>query len=129
VTDESAPRVLVVDDDPPLRDLLCEVLAAQGCEARCVGDGRAALELLLAGTWLPDVILLDLVMPIMDGWAFRAVQRAHDALPPIPVIVISTVDGLRRQAEALDAIALVPKPFDIDELLATVRAALGPPPA
>lgn len=69
----------VVDGDPDIRDVVADALADQGYEVRVAGDGRAALGVLAA--WRPDAIVLDLMMPEMDGWAFRAAQHA---LPEVP---------------------------------------------
>jgi CheY-like chemotaxis protein len=117
-------RVLVVDDDPDIRDVLSMALEMDGYAVQVVEHGRAALELLLAGRWLPDVILLDLTMPVMDGWTFRAIQRAYDALPRIPVIVVSAVLEPERHADVLAPAAIIAKPFDLENVLATVQAVL-----
>jgi DNA-binding response OmpR family regulator len=117
-------RVLVVDDDPDIRALLGFALQDDGYAVRSVENGRAALELLLTSDWLPDLILLDLMMPVMDGWTFRAIQRAHDSLPPIPVIVVSAAVAAEQHTEVLDPSAVIAKPFDLEDVQATVRAVL-----
>ena len=86
-------RVLVVDDDTILRTVLCESLADEGYEVRPADNGRHALALL--GDWTPDVIVLDLMMPGMDGWAFRGAQLGRRAVAHIPVIVLSATRDLR----------------------------------
>jgi CheY-like chemotaxis protein len=118
-------RVLVVDDDPDIRELLDWTLQEAGYLVRAVEHGRAALELLLAGEWVPHVILLDLMMPVMDGWTFRALQHAYDALPPIPAIVVSAIVEAERHADVLAPAAIIPKPFDIENVLVTVQAVLA----
>jgi len=108
--------ILVVDDDPDLRSLLTLALADEGYEVRAAPDGRVALDLLEA--WPPRVILLDLMMPIMDGWAFRARQLATRGSDHIPVIVFSAAPDMR--VAALRPAAVLSKPFNLDVLLATV---------
>jgi CheY-like chemotaxis protein len=86
VTD-GARGVLVVDDDPAIRAFVSELLVDEGYEVRAATNGRDALTVL--ASWRPDVILLDLMMPEMDGWAFLATQQRHLELVCIPVIVMS----------------------------------------
>jgi CheY-like chemotaxis protein len=117
-------RVLVVEDDAVVRGLLVESLRFEGYEVRAAADGAAALAVL--GRWVPDLILLDLMMPGMDGRAFRDGQRALAAAREVPLVVVSASRDLARAAEALDPAAVVPKPFDLDALLSTVeRCAAG----
>src|SRR5215218_1881023 len=106
-------RVLVVDDDRPCRELLCEALEDEGYEVRGATNGRAGLELL--HDWRPDLIVLDLLMPDMDGLAFRSEQRGN-GFTDIPVLLVLAARDLAAQAEALGLSALS-KPFQLDELL------------
>jgi CheY-like chemotaxis protein len=85
-------RVLVVDDDPGIRRMVSLVLAGEGYDVRTAEDGRQALDLL--ASWHPAVILLDLMMPVMDGWTFLVAQQADPVLAPIPVIVMSASGDL-----------------------------------
>jgi CheY-like chemotaxis protein len=120
------PRILLVEDDPALRDALAEVLAERGYEVACAGDGREALQA-LEGRPVPAVILLDLAMPVMDGWAFRAAQRRDPAIAEIPTIVLSA--SLGEQGRSLDGLApaaALTKPFDLDLLLDALRRACQP---
>ncbi len=80
-----------------------------GCVALAVRD-----------EWRADLIVLDLVMPCCDGWTFRAEQLARQDLASIPVVVTSTTYGIHRDANKLQAAAILPKPFELDRLLATV---------
>jgi CheY-like chemotaxis protein len=84
----TAPRVLAVDDEPALRELAVAVLEDEGFDVRAAADGRQALTVLAA--WPADVILLDLTMPVMDGWAFLEARRGDPALAAIPVVVMFT---------------------------------------
>ena len=111
-----AVRVLVVDDDASNRDLIAEVLADEGHDVAQAGEGACALAMLAA--WPADLILLDLLMPEMDGWAFRARQLATPRSADVPVIMLSAARDVR--VEALRPAAFVPKPFDLEHLLATV---------
>lgn len=116
-------RVLVVEDDEAIRALLTELLAEEGYAVRAAADGQEALAL-LAG-WRPDAIVLDLVMPVMDGWAFRAAQRQRPALRDVPVVVVSASGDLGPPVEALAPAAVLPKPFDIAQLVAAVDRLAG----
>jgi CheY-like chemotaxis protein len=111
----AASRVLVVEDEAGIRDALAAALVDEGYEVRAAGDGRAALAVLRG--WLPHVILLDLMMPVMDGWAFRAEQRRLDAARHIPVIVLSGARDIPAGTDKLGVAATIPKPFDLDTVL------------
>ena len=112
--------VLVVDDDPDIRAFMAASLEDSGYEVRTAVDGGVALALLRA--WRPDLILLDLMMPRVDGWAFRQAQLAQKRLAAIPVVVMSAGYGAQNQAKKLATAAGLDKPFDLNELLATVAA-------
>ena len=108
--------VLVVDDDVDVRESLAEVLSCAGYRVSTARNGRAALEGLR--TARPDVILLDLMMPVMNGWQFRAAQERDVALAAIPVIVISAV--ATQNTAPGGVAATLTKPFSIDALLQAV---------
>jgi len=110
--------VLIVEDDEDLREMMAQMLTLEGFESAAVANGREALEY-LQDAEKPDVILLDLMMPVMDGWEFRRKQQADPAIAPVPVIVLSALDHAR--ASTLDADAFLKKPLDFDHLLALVR--------
>jgi DNA-binding response OmpR family regulator len=112
----------VVDDDDMIREALQTALEDAGLAVRTAEDGQAALDTLDA--WRPDLILLDLMMPVMDGWAFREAQRARPAAARIPVIVLSAARGLDANAESLRAAKVIPKPFDLEEVIAAVFGTL-----
>jgi two-component system response regulator MprA len=116
-------RVLVVDDDPSIREVLISALEDEGYEVRAAPDGAVALELL--ESWRPDVILLDLMMPNVDGWTFRTRQLAAGMADQVPVIVLSAGYNLQRPSvEGLRATAVMAKPFDLDALLGFVGGLL-----
>lgn len=120
------PRILLVDDDSALREALAEFLEERGYEVSCAGDGREALALLAAPP-PPDAILLDLAMPVMDGWAFRAAQRRDPRWALIPTIILSASLGMDDGAlEKLAPALALQKPFDLRRLLdALGRMRLG----
>src|SRR4029077_11326583 len=110
--------VLIVEDDEDLREMMAQLLMLEGFHAATVANGREALEYLHEAQ-KPDVILLDLMMPVMDGWEFRRQQQADPALAPVPVIVLSALD--QAGATSLEAEAFLKKPLDFDRLLSLVR--------
>ena len=111
-------RVLIVDDEPTIRDLLQDILLAAGFAVGCAHNGVAALELLAA--WRPDVILLDLMMPVMDGFAFARACRSVATDPRPGIIVMSAAMDTQAAAETLGALGWIQKPFDVDEILELV---------
>jgi signal transduction histidine kinase len=113
-------RILLVDDDPEIRESLSSLLTDEGYEVSTSHDGRQALTLLRSHP--TDLIILDLRMPVMDGWQFRTLQRADPQLSEIPVIAVSA-DG-SAQAAAIHAEHYLRKPFKADELLLAVERIL-----
>ena len=109
-------RVLVVDDDPDIRELLFTALEDEGFEVVPAGNGQEALAIIK--TFRPDVIVLDLMMPVMDGWQFAAELRARDeGDEDIPIVLLSAARDLKTHAKALAAADIIEKPFDLAELL------------
>ncbi len=106
-----APRVMVVDDDEDLRELVVQVLASLGFEGADFADGRAALAALRRPGGIPAVILLDLEMPGMTGWEFRREQLRDPLLAHVPVVVASGADP-----RSIDADGYLVKPYGIAEL-------------
>jgi signal transduction histidine kinase len=109
--------VLVVDDEHDIREVFEAVLRYDGYEVLSCSDGQQAMELLRDGA-RPDAILLDLMMPNMDGWQFRVAQKAEPELAVIPVIAVSA--DRTAKAAAIDADVYLPKPVDMNTLLATL---------
>ena len=112
-------RVLVVEDVADLRDFYAILLRDEGYEVACACDGSDALRWL---SWEPDVILLDLMMPVMDGYEFYARLRKLPGEQP-PVIVVSAVAPMRSELPGIHA--ALPKPFDFTQLLHRVQAAVA----
>jgi signal transduction histidine kinase/DNA-binding response OmpR family regulator len=111
-------RVLVVEDERPIREVLGDALGLEGYECRLAANGHDALSLLEERS--ADVIELDLMMPIMDGWTFRREQRANPALRDIPVVIVSASRSADERGDDLGAAAVIPKPFELDYLLKTL---------
>jgi CheY-like chemotaxis protein len=112
--------VLVVDDDRDIRDSLVEMLEQYGYRAAGAANGIEALEALEASAEPPCLILLDLMMPVMDGRGFREEQLKNPAWAQIPVIVISAYNDAHAQARALDLECLT-KPLRMRPLIEAVQ--------
>ena len=108
--------VLVVDDDPHLQKLMKKFLQLEGFTSVLAGNGQEALTYLRGGGGA-SCIVLDLRMPVMDGWAFRVEQRQDPNLRDIPVVVLSAAMDPAQEAARLGAIAGLGKPLDIARLL------------
>jgi CheY-like chemotaxis protein len=117
-TSHAAGSVLVVDDDAELREGLCDVLVEEGYSVIGATDGADALEHLREFA-LPDVVLLDLGMPRMDGYEFLARRDADDLLKSVPVIVISSSTDRRRMR--FPVTTTLTKPVDLVMLLGALR--------
>ncbi|MEU6715258.1 response regulator transcription factor [Nonomuraea sp. NPDC046802] len=115
-------RLLVVDDEPALREALQSSLEFEGYEVVTAGDGQAALEALAAGSY--DAVLLDVMMPRLDG--LTTCRRLRASGNHIPVLMLTARDAVGDRVSGLDAGAddYLVKPFELDELLARVRALL-----
>ena len=114
------PSVLVVEDDPDVREFMEMLLASSGYRTASAANGAEALERIRAER--PCVVLLDLMMPVMDGWEFRARQLADPELARVPVVCVTAVydpEDVTRQLQ----LKCIRKPVDFDEVLAEVRRA------
>ena len=122
------PRpVLIVEDDADLREMMAQLLTLEGYHIDTAANGREALEYLNEAPH-PDVILLDLMMPIMDGWEFRRRQQNDPALADVPVIVLTALDQAQARANDLNGVDFLKKPLDFDRLLELVRRRCRPQP-
>ena len=110
--------VLIVEDDADLREMMAQLLHLEGFNSQTVANGREALEYLHDAD-PPELILLDLMMPIMDGWEFRREQQRDPNLADVPVIVLSALDPAR--VGDMEPAAFLKKPLDFDRLLELVR--------
>jgi CheY-like chemotaxis protein len=112
-------RILVIEDDAGLRGALAELLAEEGYDVSCAENGADALAKLFEGL-VPSLILLDLAMPVMDGFTFRRAQRNDPRIASVPTVVLSASHGTDAQAiDALDVDVLLP--FDAERLMDTVH--------
>ena len=118
-------RILVVDDDALIRDTLATALGDEGYAVRVAHDGRAALSSI--GNWRPDLIVLDLMMPVMNGVEFRAAQRSTADAAQIPVIVLSAAHEVLARAASLEPAAVFTKPVDLGALLDAIAIVLERP--
>ncbi len=116
------PRVLVVDDNPDFRTTVAEILGEEGFAVDAAQNGHEALELLR--TRRADVILLDVVMPEMDGHEFMAQLRRDPSLAAIPVVVSTAAVNTSIEGAA----AWLAKPFEVEQMLEAIRRCLPPPP-
>src|SRR5436853_5471673 len=118
-------NVLIVEDDPDIRKMLAALLANEGFHTVAAEDGLEALHLLRAvrhrAPDAPCLILLDLKMPRLSGNEFRRAQLGDPVVASVPVAVMSGAPDLQQRAEALGAVAILPKPIDFDTLLDVVR--------
>ena len=112
--------ILIVDDDDDIRDALTMILEDEGYKVVGAINGVEALKY-LRSSGPPCLILLDLMMPVMDGWVFRSTQMQDPALASIPVIVISAFSNVPRLTATLDVVDYLQKPIDLDILIATVK--------
>lgn len=119
--------ILIVDDDADVREMLSQFFTIEGYAVSTAQNGREALEQLHHGEQ-PDLILLDLMMPVMDGWQFRAEQQRDPTLASIPVVVLSAVYNARERASMLGAVDYMQKPVEFDKLIETAEHYRRVPP-
>ena len=112
--------VCVVDDDADIREVLTDVLALEGYDVVAAGDGESALALLRARPSRCRVILLDLMMPHMNGWEFRRQQLQDPAIASIPVLLLTGAGTATKSIDELQVAATIEKPVELDALLAHV---------
>ena len=115
---KESQKILVVDDDADIREVLQEVLVESGHEVMTASNGLEALQILRAG-WSPCMVLLDLMMPVMDGYLFIAERRNDPYLASIPVTVITA--GRQVDVERLDGATLVAKPIRLPALMSLIE--------
>lgn len=121
-----ARTVVIVEDDVDVRETLAEVLEEEGYLTLPFADGPRALAHLEAMPQLPALILLDLMMPKMDGWAFRAEQRLSARLMRVPTVILSADGNVHENLAALGAHGYLRKPIHIKTLLTLVERFCGP---
>jgi len=112
--------ILVVEDDIDIRADLTEVLRERGYDVFAAGDGSSALQHLKeAGP--PGLILLDLTMPVMNGWDFRKIQLRDPELAEVPVVILSGNEGIAMEAANMHAAGYIQKPYSLESLVETAQ--------
>lgn len=115
--ERASARVLVVDDDPSILDTVSSILVGEGYQVMSAAGGAEALT--LSRSWHPTLVLLDMRMPVMDGWA---VARAlHESGSRVPIVVMTAAENARRWADEIGAAGHLAKPFALDELISCVE--------
>ncbi len=114
-------RILIVEDDNSIRELLVELLQSEGYEVSAAVNGLEALKCLETQK-IPDLILIDLMMPIMDGYAFRTEQLKNDAWSKIPVVVMSAEANAKEKMKNFAITAFLSKPVELDTILKAVES-------
>jgi two-component system, chemotaxis family, chemotaxis protein CheY len=113
----SGGRILVVDDEASIREMIEIVLSSAGYEVSTAPHGAAALDVVQRAP--PNLILLDMRMPVLDGWGFARVYRQKPG-PHAPIVVLTAARDAAARAAEIDADGYLGKPFNVDELLALV---------
>jgi CheY-like chemotaxis protein len=117
--EETESTVLVVDDNPEACELFSDILGMLGHRVACARNGQEALDYLNDHP-APRLILLDLNMPVMNGWEFRRRQRADPRLAEIPVVVVSAINDLAEDGPPMDAALHLTKPVDLRTLIGVI---------
>jgi two-component system response regulator MprA len=118
--------VLVVDDDAPVREALADALEDEGYSVMLASNGEEALAKISSAR--PDLILLDVMMPSMDGWHFLSARLRDPDVIEVPVLLMSAHPSAVRAAQRIGMVTAVAKPFQLDELLALIVRSLAPGP-
>ena len=111
-------HILIVDDDPAIRDVVSDILEMSDYCVKTACNGAEALDRIRDDR--PSAVLLDLMMPVMDGWEFLREYRDESSLTPVPVVIMSAAQDASRAADELGAQAFLAKPFEIETILAIV---------
>ena len=116
--------VLVVDDDPAIRGLVADALRDEGYAVDLAAHGREALDAMRARR--PATVVLDLMMPVMDGFSFMEACHSEQLCDNVPIVVISAAHDALRRIDEIPVHACVAKPFDLDELIRTIHRLARP---
>jgi CheY-like chemotaxis protein len=114
--DRHNSTILVVDDDRGAMEALSDILEYEGYHVERARNGLEGLQYLRNAQPRPNLVILDLLMPVMDGWEFRMRQKEDPELKDIPVLVVTAISA----TAGIDAVKILHKPIDINELLKTV---------
>jgi CheY-like chemotaxis protein len=121
----SNKKILFVDDSLDHQELVAEFYFGEGYEIVCASNGQEALDLLETMEKLPAFILLDLMMPVMDGHGFRDAQLNNPRLTPIPIVIMTADINVEAKAKKLNANAYIVKPANVDDLLNAAKRYCG----
>jgi CheY-like chemotaxis protein len=116
----SRRSVLIVDDDPDIREILAETLVDKGFDVATAANGLEALRILRSMSFPPSVILLDLMMPIMDGYGFLEQRRCDPTLASIPLAIVTAGHGVDHDRLG-DGLQIIPKPFEVSRLVGVLH--------
>lgn len=116
-----AKRILVVEDDTSIRELLVELLESEGYEVSSAVNGLEGIRH-LQNNLKPDLILIDLMMPVMDGYTFRTEQLKNDLWSTIPTVVMSAEANAKEKMKSFNITAFLSKPVELDTILKTVAS-------
>jgi len=119
--ERAGARVLVVDDDPSILDTVTSILTAEGYQVMAAGGGAEALA--LVRSWHPTLVLLDMRMPVMDGWAVAKALKENGS--KVPIVVMTAAESAKRWADEIGAAGHLAKPFGLDELIDCVERHQG----
>jgi DNA-binding response OmpR family regulator len=111
-------HILIVDDDPAIRDVVSDILEMADYCVKTACNGAEALDLIRDDR--PSAVLLDLMMPVMDGWEFLREYKDTASAMPVPVVIMSAAQDASQAVDELGAQALLAKPFEIETILAIV---------
>lgn len=118
----SSKSVLIIEDDQSIRETLVTILESEGFHTQAASNGREALKLLNKLPSPPHLILLDIMMPVMNGYEFREEQLQHKVIAQIPTIVLSADRSFHQQNLNLGFKQVLKKPIDLEELLSVVNS-------
>ena len=110
-------KVLVVEDDDVIRSTMQELLETEGYIVECAANGDDAIQVLRCSELLPGLILLDMTMPVKDGFQFRAEQEQDVKLALIPVLVMTADGNIEAKTLKVGAKGFIKKPFDVDHVI------------
>jgi CheY-like chemotaxis protein len=116
-------RVLVVDDEPTIRNLIADALREADFDIQMAANGVEALKLM--ETWVPCVVVLDLMMPRLDGTGFTELMRLNPRYAGVPILLVTAAYGAEQAAEQVGARAFLSKPFELDHLVEMVSQLAG----
>jgi two-component system chemotaxis response regulator CheY len=117
--------VLVVDDEPTIRELIADTLRESDFQVEVASNGVEALAVM--HRWVPDVVVLDLMMPRLDGTGFTELMRLNPQFASVPVLLVTAAYGAQQAAAQVGARAWLSKPFELDHLVAEVTRLAGAP--